>query len=212
MRIFVIALVFSFLFTVFATIAKAEEATPGSRQKPPREKVEMLKERVEQNKLAQARGEAPREKMATRSALLRERLAKFKNQNKATIVGGLNDNLNRINEVKTEAMKRKLEIMTQLLTKFEGRINAVTDKDTSETKAAITIAKDKIASAEAAVEIQSQKDYTLTATSEATIKQEVMTARNTLHSDLKAVHEQVKAARMSVVEAVETAAKTLGGN
>lgn len=152
-----------------------------------------------------------KEKVASRTAQLKERLKTFRDQKKAQIVERVNDRIANINEVRTNNMLKHLNKMSGILAKLENRVNDITDKDTTAAKTAINNAKAKVASAEAAVNTQAQKDYPIEATSEGTIKNNVVDARLALQRDLKALHELVKEARKAVGHAIQVVAETLGG-
>lgn len=171
--------VFSLVFvTACAVYAKESTGTATTR----REKVE---QRVEVRK----------EMMATRAAVLKEKLKAFKDQKKATAAARISENLNRINDKQTGEMLKHLDKMTSILNRLEQRVNTA---NTAEAKA-------KIASSEAAVKAQSENDYSLVLTSESKARVEAQTLRQKLHSDLKAVRQTVIDAKQSVAAAIRAA-------
>ncbi len=184
------------LFAAYPIIAQ-DATTPATTKK----------ERVEQRK------EARKDQVATREAALKEKLAKFKDQKKAQTAERINQNLNKINDRKTQNMSHHLDQMSQMLKRLETRITeaAKLGHDTSSATAALREAKGKVESAKAAVSTQAQKDYTITVTTESKIKDDAKTSRDALHTDLKAVHDQVTEARKAVSGAIRTTASTLQG-
>jgi hypothetical protein len=158
------------------------------------ERKDIVKQRVETRKeLATLRRADVMEKMASREAALKLKLDTFRDQRKATVAAKINTNLNKINDKQTEMMLKHLTVMTKILNKLEEKVGSTS---------AITDSETKIASATAAVEAQANKDYTITATSEATIKADAKTMRDSLHTDLKAVRQLVIDAKQSVAKAI----------
>lgn len=138
-------------------------------------------------------------KLASKEAALKLRLEKFKDKKKAEITQRLNINLNRINQNYTQVMKKHLDQMSNLLTKFE-RLN-------NKNPAALSSARTAIASASAAVRDQAAKDYTLQVSAESKVRTEVKSARDQLFQDLRAVRGQVLTAKQKVAEALGTKLK-----
>src|SRR3989344_942080 len=186
----------------------AQDTATTSRKEAVKERVEARKELVQARKETLVeRRDALKERMATKEAALKNRLANFKDQKKATAAARINTNLNKINEKQTDMMLKHLEKMSQILTKLETRVNAGKPdiKDPASARAAIADAKIQIASATAAVNAQVDKNYTVSVTSEATVKTDAQAVRNSLHTDLKSVREAVIAAKQSVAKAIRVA-------
>lgn len=154
-----------------------------------------------------------KERIASRSALLKEKLAKFKDKRKANLAEKINNILNQINERRTTHFSNVLNKMTEILSRLQEKVNTASTngKDMTTANAAITDAQNAISSASAAVAVQKDKDYTIEATSEATIKQDAAAARNALHSDLQSVHNLVVQARQATAKAISTTVSTLKG-
>lgn len=155
----------------------------------------------------QRRVETRQEKMASREAQLRAKLQNFKDKRKAEIADRVNTNLNRINQNQTQQMLKHLEKMTTILNRLEARVNQGTPdiKDPAAAKEAIASASASIASATSAVQTQALNDYTITVTSEATVKANAKASRDKLHADLVAVRKQVIDAKKSVSNAIRVA-------
>lgn len=179
------------LLLVVAYPVIAKDATSGATRK------EKARERVENRK----------EAMATREAVLKAMLEKFKDKKKAEIADRVNTNLNRINQKQTEQMLKHLSRMSSILDKLEARVNKGTPdiKGVSAAKTAIASAKEAIATATASVKKQAEKDYTIVVSSESTVKKDAKKAREQLHNDLKAVREQVIGAKQAVSNAIRVA-------
>ncbi len=206
-------LIFTILFLlilVSAFTVLAEDATsPGTTKK---EEAKMRKDErkdvIEAKKdLAQTRLQNLKERIASKGAALKERLKTFKDQKKAQIAERINNNLNKINELITNNMRRHLEKMTKILEKLTNRVeDGKPDiKNADLAKQAIASASAAIASVSAAVDTQAEKDYTIEATSEATIKEDARTMRRQLHNDLQKVRRLVIAAKQSVANAIRVA-------
>ncbi len=153
------------------------------------------------------------DKTASKSGMLKDRLQAFQDKKKAALVQLVSDLLEKINAQRTKMMMQHLTTMSNIVSKLESRVAQVATegKDTTAATSSISDAKVKIQAAKVAVTSQQGKEYVIEASSEAKIKDEVMTVRKSLHTDLKAVHMLVVDARKSVADAIETAAKTLGG-
>lgn len=154
-----------------------------------------------------------KERIASRSAILKEKVAKFKDKRKSTLAEKINENLNKINERRTTHFSNILTKMTNILTRLQDRVNTASNngKDMTAASAAIADAQSAISSASAAVTIQKDKDYSIEATGEATIKQDASAARNLLHTDLQSVHTLVVQARQATAKAISTAVSSIKG-
>lgn len=148
-----------------------------------------------------------REKIASKEAILRTKLEKFKDQKKATAAARISTNLNQINQNQTTQMQRYLDVMSGILDKLEIKINQLTPdiKDPAAAKVAIASARAVIASASAAVSAQSQQDYTIQATTESRIKTDAQAMRDKLHKDVLFIRKAVVDAKQSVSNAIRIA-------
>ena len=153
------------------------------------------------------RMEGLKERIASKHAELKVRLDQFRDQKKATAAARISENLNKINDKQTEQMLKHLDKMTAILDKLEDRVDRGTPdiKDPAKAKVAIASASAAIASASAAVNAQAEKDYTLTGSSESTIRAEAKAARDRLHADLQAVRRLVIDAKQAVGNAIRIA-------
>lgn len=192
--------------------ALAENTNTPIKRTNIQQKIENKAEKVE-NKLASKeamlaqRMAQLKEKIASRHAELKARLERFRDQKKATAAARISENLNKINDKQTDQMLKHLDKMTAILDKLEGRVERGTPdiKDPAKARVAIASASAAIASAEAAVKAQAEKDYTLTGSSEATIRAEAKAMRDKLHADLQAVRKLVIDAKQAVANAIRVA-------
>lgn len=193
---FVMILIF-FLILALTYPAFAQEKTPETRREKAQEKIESLR----------MRSEEARDKVASKTAALKQRLEKFQDQNKAQAVERINENLDRVNQRQTDKMLRFLDRATTILKKLENRVTRGTPdiKDVEAAKTAIAEAKVVINEARVAVSEQAAKDYVISVSSEARVKTEVKRERDRLHKELKATREQVIKAKQAVVAAIRAA-------
>lgn len=208
-----IILVFSVLTVATQAFAEGEDATtsPRVRNLEPDRMMGNSVGKREIKEITQDKRDFRRESAASKSAVLKERLRDFKDKLKASIVERVSNNLNRINQNQTTQMKNHLERMSSILTKVKNRVNqsGVVGNGVS---AAISDSEVAIASASAAVTNQALNDYTLTVSSETAARLEAKETRDKLHADLKAVRQQVIAAKQSLSNAVRVVITSLGGS
>lgn len=166
-------------------------------------KRDTVKQKVEERK----------EKVASREAMLKEKLQKFRDKKKAAVVERINTNLEQMNARRTQQMLSMLNKMSDILTRLETRISESKDatKDFTQARSEITTAKTAISVAKSSVEAQMKKEYTVTVTSETKSKDDVTLARNGLSNDLKVSHDLVVAARQAVAKAISTTVSTVKG-
>ncbi|QQG43340.1 MAG: hypothetical protein HYW45_04055 [Candidatus Daviesbacteria bacterium] len=194
------------LLTIVPTVL-AQTSTSSSTPKK-----ETLKERFETRKATlQERLDQRKENIASRTAALKSRLAKFKDQKRAQRVEKFNENLNKINENRTNAFLRFINTMSDILAKVETRVGNASG-DTTAAQAAIADAKAKIAEAKIAVENQSAKDYNVNVTTEGKVKTNAKAAFDSLRQDLQATKTTLTETKQAVAKAIQTAASTLGEN
>lgn len=196
-RILTAALAFALIF-MFSYPVLAQEATSTTAGK---DRIEQRRQSVEEKM------EERKVKMATREAALKVKLEKFRDQKKAEIADRINTNLNKINQKQTGQMLKHLDRISAILGKLEERVNKGTPdiKDTTAAKEAIVSAKEAIATATASVKAQAEKDYTITVSSESTVRRDAQKMREQLHTDLKAVRVQVVDAKQAVANAIRVA-------
>lgn len=156
-----------------------------------------------------------REKMASRAAALKEKLAKFKDKVKATRVEKINTNLNAVNDRRTNQMQTVLQKIANVLERIKAKTEeaAGAGKDVSVINTAISNLEKEWAEADAAVKAQAEKDYSIVVNTESTVKTDASSARDSLKTDLQSVHTQVVEARQALANALSTALSSIkGGN
>lgn len=146
-----------------------------------------------------------------KEAALKTRLGQFKDQKRVAIATKVDQNLDTVNRNRTAAMEKNLDKMTMILDKLQLRMETASSsgKNTSSIDAAIRVARAAVTDTQTSVSVQAGKEYTVTATSEASLKSDVKAARDRLFNDLKTVHTQIESARKSVISAYQTLASIL---
>lgn len=220
LAIFVLLPVFpetEYIYPVYAQDSTTSATTPRKPLEKRIEKIEARKdaaiERLDAKKDAvMARLDARKERIATKTAALKTRLLAFRDKKKAQRVERVNENLDKINLRRTESMTKHLGQMEDILERIQDRINeGSATGDLSPAQTAVDTAKSAIETAKAAVEAQAEKEYTIVVNTETTVKTDAQTQRDALHTDLKATHDLVVAARKAVANAISTTVSTLKG-
>ncbi|MBI3486187.1 hypothetical protein HY025_04600 [Candidatus Daviesbacteria bacterium] len=157
----------------------------------------------------QQRAQDFRERIATKEAALKAKLAQFKDKNKAEIVDRINRSFAEINKKVTDEMTKHLDKLTELLGKVQTKLDQSSATDKSSAQTAIDDAKTKIADAKGVVSAQALKDYTVSISSESAAKASVMTTRKSLHDDLLIAFQSVKSAREAVISAIRATMKVI---
>lgn len=173
-----------------------------------KEQMIASKEAMLANRLEQVRT-----KIASREAAFTEKIAKFKNRERADLASKINLNLNLINQNRTTAMSNNITKMSEILTRLQNKVTEIgaTGVDVSVANTAIQQAQTAIASAQASVTTQSEQDYNIVVTSETNIGTDAQTTRNKLITDLNATFQQVQAARTAVANAISVSVSLIGG-
>jgi len=146
----------------------------------------------------------------TKHKAFETKLATVKDAKKKAILENVETNIQNVNTKRSQTMLKYLTDMSNILQKISVRIEESGRTDTADIYNAIAEAEKSIDTAVTAVSEQAQKAYSITISTESAAKADVDTARKTLETDLKAVHEKVTAARKSV-ENVINEVKLLGG-
>lgn len=143
---------------------------------------------------------------------LQAKLEEFRNQKKAQIAERVSNNLNKISDNRVNAMMKHLDRLQEILNKLTERVTAAGDngKDVTAAEGAIADAQMAIDEAKTLVEAQAGEDYTLAVGDETTVKTDAQAKREALMSDLKGVHDKIKAAKDAVVVAIRTSAGLIG--
>ena len=173
-------------------------------------KLDAAKEKLEEKReTAVARVDTMLEKVSTRSAELKAKLARFRDKTKATKVENINTNLNSVNLKHTTQMAGSLNRISNVLAKLKTWVaqQETAGKDVADLKSAITETETAWTLADGAIKIQAEKDYTIVVNTESTVKADAQTARNALHTDLKATHDKL----VDVKQTLSTALSSWNG-
>src|SRR3989344_862832 len=206
--------IFTVLFLITATLVLSYPALAIDSTQAGVTKSNSLRQNLEQKKLTdQQRLSEKRAEIASKAAILKERLQNFKDKIKAATVQRISDTLNKINQNQTTQMQKHLDKMSGMVTRLESRINEApgAGQSTASASAALNDAKQAIASASAAVTTQAGMDYTISVSSESAVRADSKQSRDKLHNDLKSVRQLVINAKQAVAKTIMTVAKTLGG-
>lgn len=161
-----------------------------------------------------AKALAAKDKVASSAALIKGKLAKFKDKSKAARVENIINNLNNINKrwtnAKSQSLAKMSEILSKLKTIAEDRASA--GKDVTGLNTAITEAQIQWAEANAALTTQMGTEYLIVINKESTVKEDAAIARNNLHTGLQSVQTQIVEARQALSKAIRTAVSSQGGN
>lgn len=154
-----------------------------------------------------------REKIASRAAMLRKKLAKFKDKTKAGRVEDINTNLNNINSRRTSQMQEVLQKISTLLEKIKAKTAEAgsAGKDVSAINTAIASLEAQWSKADAAIKAQAENDYSITVDTESTVKTDASSARDSLRTDLQMAHNEVVQTRQALANVIKTALSSILG-
>ncbi len=141
----------------------------------------------------------------------RQNVEQKKAEHRAALVDRLTARMKETNSRRTGNMMNRLERLGRILEKVGARAQEAktNGKDVSSVETAIASARTAIDSAKTAVSGQSQKTYSV-GTSGTDTKALVGETIKTMQSDLRAVNEQILAARKAVKDAIVALARALG--
>jgi len=154
-----------------------------------------------------------RDKVATRGAMLKEKLAMFKDKRKATTIERISTSLTNVNQKRTSAMMQHVDVLMGVLAKAEDRLleAETSGTDVTSVKTELGLSKTALANAKTAVEEQSKKTYEIKISTESAAKAEVKQTRDLLEQDLKATHGLLKESRRIMINALTKMSQLLGG-
>lgn len=160
---------------------------------------------------AQTRTDAAKEKAMAAKEAFKEKLAAIKDEKKQAIVENIDTKITAINS-------RRVTQMQEYLTKLGGVLDRVASKattlkeqgkNTKRLDSLVLSAKTAISKAQAALDKQTENVYTANITTDALLRSAITSVINEFRTDLKAVFDSLKAARVAVFNAY-TEAKLLG--
>jgi len=123
----------------------------------------------------------------------KQKLAQIKDERKKVLLEKFNEQVAELNARRTSEMAKNLEQITTVLNRFLAK-GSVSD---------VGAAKLAIEEAKQAVSAQAAKVYVISISDESKLREDANKVKSQLQSDLKAVQEKVKAARMAVYEVVK---------
>ena len=144
---------------------------------------------------------------------LQIRLQTIRDERKQQQVQKLSDRLCETNESRVGVMEKHLAKMEQMLLRIEGIAaeRETAGKDITAVTSAIVSARSVITTARTAVQTQAGRDCVLIISgSETSLGTEVNGAINRLHVQLKAVNQNITAAREATRKAIQELAKVMG--
>lgn len=157
-----------------------------------RQRNQELTQRFEDRKASiSGRLDNRNEMIASREAVFKA----FRNQKKAEIAKRIEANLDKVNQNRTAEMSKHLEILNSIYTKLATRASDPKFATSSALQDSLASAKTAIASAQAAVIAQQAKTYTISNSTESTVKATAQTAITALKTDLKATFQTVISAK-----------------
>lgn len=200
-----------YLAPLYPVYAQDDASGPAFTKRPiARELTEEMLEKRGANLMA-----LDKDRIASRAAMIREKLSKFKDKAKANRTENINKNLNNINKRWTNAMSQNLERMSKILEKLKIKAEeaATAGKDVAALNSAIGDAEVAWDEADLALKAQMETDYSIDVNTEATVKEDATIARNALRTDLKSAHKKIVEARQALADAIQVAINSLqGGN
>lgn len=138
----------------------------------------------------------------------KQKLAQIKDQRKKATVEQIDTHIQNINIRSTTMMSNSLTRLSTILDRAATKASTLNPTGTQDANPPVNEARTKIAIAQEAVASQAAKQYVISITDETNLGQAVRTTLNLLRTDLKATHTLVVDAKMTVVNAIRTLAKT----
>ena len=145
------------------------------------------------------------DQMATAKQAFMQKLQLIKDTRKQQIVITINDKIPQINTRETDRMKKVLDNLNTTLGRISSRAADLksSGKDTTAVDSAIAAAQTAITTANTAVTTQAGKQYTITITSEQTLRTTIAPTITQLRQDLITTQTTVKNARLAVIKAYQ---------
>ncbi len=159
---------------------------------------------VRADALSEAR-EAAREERQNARAEFRERLAEVRNAQKRERLEHVSQMLDQINEKWAAHFDNVLLRLSEILAKIGTRADKLEEdgQDVASVRDAIADAEAAIDAAQVVVDTQAENIYVIDITDEESLKDDVKSARDELHTDLTVARDEVKTARQAVHDAFQ---------
>jgi chromosome segregation ATPase len=132
--------------------------------------------------------------LTERKAAFEAKLKEIKDQRKKALAERLSNQINKLNDIRTERYLRHLERLSRILEKIEKRVDELESagKSVTSLKTSIASIKASIESTTEKVEAQQEKVYTVEIQSESTLKTDYRKVHAQLKSDLSGLSSQIK--------------------
>ncbi len=151
-----------------------------------------------------------KEKFQEKRDSFREKVANFRDRKKAERTERINNNLEKISQRILNAFLNVLDKFSNILERAESRLsNAPEGTQKSNAQTAINNAKAKIAESQDLLNSLMENDYTMEISSETTVREEAMDARNTLRDDLAGARTSLMETKSSVIAAIRAVSLAL---
>ncbi|MDP2637198.1 MAG: hypothetical protein Q8P03_01135 [bacterium] len=185
------------------TVKLRQEAVDRFKIQRQEAETQLRAKKVELQDRVKTAREEMKSKIEAKRVELKDRLQSIRDEKKQQTVERVYDKVNQLNERMTLHFMNALTQIEEVLGRVESRADKAEANglDVSAARAAIAAAETAIQSARTAVEAQAGKTYSFTVTTEEDLRSDVGQARKTLHDDLTAVREIVRAARDAVRQA-----------
>ncbi len=160
---------------------------------------------IKADALSEAKDAAREERQEARDEF-RARLAEIKNAQKRERLEHVGQMLDQINERWTAHFDNVLLRLSEILAKIGTRVDKLEEdgQDVTSVRDAITDAEAAIDAAQVVVvDTQAGNSYVIEITDEESLKDDVKSARDELHTDLTAARGEVKTARQAVHDAFQ---------
>ena len=159
---------------------------------------------VQADALSEAKEAAREERQAARDEF-RERLAEIKDAQKREVLEHVGQVLDQINERWTAHFDNVLSRLSEILVKIGTRADKLEEdgQDVASVRDAIADAEAAIEAAQDAIDTQAGNSYVIDITDEESLKDDVKSTRDELHTDLTATRDEVRTARQAVHDAFQ---------
>ncbi len=149
--------------------------------------------------------EVKKEELNNKREELKGKLKRIKNKKKEGSVLRISDQIEKINIKATDRLSNFTEKIDSILGKIMEQTDLMESRglEVAGIRTAISVASSSIDEAKTAIATQAGVVYTIEVADEATLRSTVKIVRDNFHSDIKALHEQVKKSYESIRDAIK---------